>query len=91
MFASRITNFFLRMTFDPISYVYVPTVPRSKSTKSGHKIAKNLSTPKMNQHIQPGARMVDTERSSVAADGDGDVHDESRAEGGFCLDSFHSS
>jgi hypothetical protein len=40
----RIALFTLKMTFDPISYVYVPTSLRSKSTKSSHKIAKHIST-----------------------------------------------
>ncbi|OBT81135.1 hypothetical protein VE02_10294 [Pseudogymnoascus sp. 03VT05] len=68
------------MTFDPISYVYVPTVPRSKITKPGHGIAKNLNTARTNQHIQPGATMLDTERPPVAEDGDENRYNESKAE-----------
>jgi hypothetical protein len=61
--------FALKMTFDPISYVYIPTVPRSKSTKSGHRTTKNGGTAsKKSQHIQPGATalvMLDSLRPSV--------------------------
>lgn len=71
--AFRASRFFkavfaLNMTFTPISYVYVPTAPRSKSTKSGHKT----------QHIRLGATTLDTLRPPVAEDADGDGHDESR-------------
>lgn len=79
------------MTFDPISYVYKPTVARSRSTKSGQKTAKNISTPTTNQRIQQGATMLDAKRPSVAEDGDGNGYDESIAEGGFCLNPFNGS
>jgi hypothetical protein len=55
--ASRAFRFFkaafaLNMTFTPISYVYVLTALRSKSTKSGHKT----------QYIRPGATTLDALR-----------------------------
>jgi hypothetical protein len=80
----RITVFAPKMTFDPISYVYVPTVSRSKSTKSGHKIAHHVSTSsRTTQHFQLGDTPLDRLRPPVAEDADGNGHDESRAEGEF--------
>lgn len=72
------------MTFDPISYVYVPTLRRSKSTK-------DLNTTRTNQQFEPGATKLDTERPSVAEDGDGNGYGEFGAEGWFGLESFHGS
>jgi hypothetical protein len=89
-----IAVFALKMTFDPISYVYMPTAPRSKSIKSGHKIenAERVSTSsKTKQHIQPGATTLDTQRPSVAEDTGGNGYDETRAEGEFEFWSFCSS
>ena len=79
--------FALKMTFDPISYVYIPTVPRSKSTKSGHRTTKNGGTAsKKSQNIQPGATalMYDSLRPSVveAAERNGD---KSRVQGEFLV------
>jgi hypothetical protein len=79
----RITAFALKMTFDPISYVYVPTAPRSKSTKSGHKISNVSTSSRTNEHIQARAATLDTERLSVTEDSNGNGQDESRAAGEF--------
>jgi len=79
-----IAVFALKMTFDPISYIYVPTAPRSKSIKCGHKIeiAKHVSTSsRTNEHIQAHPATLDTERLSVTEDSNGNGQDESRAAG----------
>lgn len=66
------------MTFDPISYVYVPTAPRSKGPKSEHKAIKHDTTSKKSQNIQPVATMPGIPRAPVAEDIDEDRELESR-------------
>jgi hypothetical protein len=74
------------MTFDPISYVYVPTTPRSKSTKSDHRTTKRVgNSSKESQHVPPGATALVTLDSlgpsvGEAVDGNGD---ESKVQGEF--------
>jgi hypothetical protein len=81
--------FALKMTFDPISYVYVPTAPRSKRTKSGYKTTEHVGTSsKKNQHIQPSSTALDTLQPSVAEDADGNGDEGLRVQGEIDFESF---
>ena len=76
--------FALKMTFDPISYVYIPTALRFKSTQSGHRTTKNGGTAcKRDELMQSSAPMLDSLQPPVAEHADGDGDDELRIEGEF--------
>jgi hypothetical protein len=66
------------MTFNPISYVYVPTAPRSKGSKSENKTTKHGTASKKSQNIQSGATMLDISGLPVAGGVDTDRERESR-------------
>ena len=71
--------FALKMTFDPISYVYLPTAPRPKNTKSGLKAITYVDTSsKKNERIRPSATTLDTVQLPVAGDADRDGDRDSR-------------
>jgi hypothetical protein len=80
----RITVYILKMTFDPISYIYILITLCSRSTKSGHNTTKHIdSSSKKSIQIQPGATMLDILGPSVAEDTNRKGYYESRAEGEF--------
>lgn len=73
------------MAFDPIHYTYVPTAPRPKSTKPGHKNTQTqVGILNENQHIKPTAVALDTPRPSVAATAGNSGDDWSTIRGTFC-------
>jgi hypothetical protein len=79
----------LKMTFTPISYVYAPTAPRPKRTKSGYKTTEHVGTSsKKNQHIQPSPTALDILQPSVAEDADGNGDEGFGVQGEFDFESF---
>lgn len=72
-------------TFEPISYTYVPTPPRSKSTTVRHKIPpKPLSILHKNQCIKPSGVALEKPRLLAVAAAVGDIRDErSKVQGMF--------
>lgn len=74
------------MTFDPISYVYIPTVPYSKSTKSDQKTTKHIggTASKKSQYIQPGTAVLDSLRPSIVEAAERN-RGESRVQGEFLV------
>jgi hypothetical protein len=69
------------MTFTAISYVYAPTVPRSKCTKSHLEATKQVCTSSKNQNKQPLPATLDTVQPPEAEEPDGSGDVESRMQG----------
>jgi hypothetical protein len=64
-------------TFEPISYAYVPTPPRSKSTTARRKIPlKPISTLDKNERIKPSNVVLEKPQLFAVAAAVEDIRDE---------------